>query len=72
MGKMTEILITGLHHDLSKKRSFVYFVWKSDPEKRLGLDVPFQCTLEDLPNEARKALKALSEELASATIETSP
>ena len=69
---MTELLITGLHHDLRKKRSFVHFVWKSDPEKRLGLDVPFKCTLEDLPHEARKALKALSEELASATIEASP
>ena len=68
--EMTELLITGLHHDLSKKRSFVHFVWKSDPEKHLGLDVPFQCTPEDLPDEARKALKALSEELASATVAT--
>ena len=65
---MTGILITGLHHDLSKKRSLVYFVWKSDSEKHLGLDVPFQCTPEDLLDEARKALKALSDELASATV----
>ena len=65
---MTELLITGLHHDLTKKRSFVYFVWKDDPDKRLGLDVPFQCTLDNLPDEARKALKALSDELASATV----
>ena len=69
---MTELLITGLHHDLSKKRSFVYVVWKTDPDKRLGLDVPFQCTLENLPDEARKALRALSEELASATVATAP
>jgi len=69
---MTELLITGLHHDLSKKRSFVYFVWKDDPDKRLGLDVPFQCTLDNLPDETRKALKALSEELASATVATPP
>ena len=68
--KMTELLITGLHHDLSKKRSFVHFVWKNDPDKRLGLDVPFQCTLDNLRDEARKALKALSEELASATVAT--
>jgi len=54
------------------KRSFVYFVWKNDPDKRLGLDVPFQCAPVDLPDEARKALKALSEELASATIATPP
>jgi hypothetical protein len=69
---MTELLITDLHHDLSKKRSFVYIVWKTDPDKRLGLDVPFQCTLENLPDEARKALRALSEELASATVATAP
>jgi hypothetical protein len=43
--QMTELLITGLHHDLNKKRSFVYFGWKNDPDKRLGLDVPFQCSL---------------------------
>ena len=69
---MTELMITGLHHDLTKKRSFVYFVWKDDPEKRLGLDVPFQCTLDNLPDEAKKALDALSDELASATIATPP
>jgi hypothetical protein len=68
--RMTELLIIGLHHDLSKKRSFVHFVWKNDPEKRLGLDVPFQCALDNLPDEAKKALKALSHELASATIAT--
>ena len=65
---MTELLITGLHHDLSKKRSFAHFVWKNDPDKRLGLDVPFQCTLDNLPDEAKKALITLSEELASATV----
>jgi hypothetical protein len=69
---MTELLITGLHHDLSKKRSFVHFVWKNDPEKRLGLDVPFQCALDNLPGEAKKALMAASEELASATVAMPP
>jgi hypothetical protein len=69
---MTELLITGLHHDLSKKRSFVQFVWKNDPDKRLGLDVPFQCSLEDLPVEAKKALEIASVELASATVATPP
>ncbi|MGA7071176.1 hypothetical protein [Bradyrhizobium sp.] len=67
---MTELLITGLHHDLSKKRSFVHFVWKNDPDRRLGLDVPFQCSLDNLPVEAKKALKALSDELASAKVAT--
>jgi hypothetical protein len=37
---MTELLITGLHHDLSRKRSFVHFQWKNEPEKHLSLDVP--------------------------------
>jgi len=64
---MTELLITGLHHDLNRKRSFVHLQWKDDPEKRLGLDVPYNCTLEQLPTEAKKALLALSEEIASAT-----
>jgi hypothetical protein len=69
---MTELLITALHHDLIKKRSYVHFVWKNDPEKRLGLDVPFQCSLDDLPDEARKALKAASDDLASATVAVAP
>jgi hypothetical protein len=69
---MTELLITGLHHDLSRKRCFVHFQWKNDPEKHLALDVPFDCTLGKLPKEARKALEALSEELALATISTPP
>jgi hypothetical protein len=69
---MTELLITGLHHDLSRKRSFVHFQWKNDPEKHLSSDVPFECTLDRLPKEARKALEALSEELALATIVTPP
>jgi hypothetical protein len=69
---MTELVITGLHHDLSRKRSFVHFQWKNDPERRLGLDVPFECSLDNLPDEARKAVKALSDELASATVAISP
>ena len=60
------------NHDLSRKRSFVHFQWKNDPEKHLSLDVPFECTLDRLPKEARKALEALSDELALATIATPP
>jgi hypothetical protein len=69
---MTELLITGLHHDLSRKRSFAHFQWKNDPEKHLGLAVPFGCTLDNLPDEAREALKALSEELVTATVAMPP
>jgi hypothetical protein len=70
--RMTELLITGLHHDLSRKRSFAHFQWKNDPEKHLALDVPFDCTSDKSPKEARKALEALSEELALATVATPP
>jgi hypothetical protein len=43
--------------------------WKDDPEKRLGLIVPFDCTTDTLRAEAEKAVRALAKELASATIE---
>jgi hypothetical protein len=66
---MTTLKITGLHRDVIKKRSFVAVVWENDPEKRLGLPVPFDCKLEDLRSETEKAVGALAEELASATIE---
>jgi hypothetical protein len=65
---MTTLVITGLFHDLGKKRSHVTVVWEDDPEKRLGLPVPFGCTLEQLSSETEKAIRAFSKELESATI----
>jgi hypothetical protein len=65
---MTKLIITGVHHDTTRKRSFVYVRWEDDPEKNLGLVVPFGCSLDNLRDEAAKAVKALSEELASATV----
>jgi hypothetical protein len=65
---MTTLLITGLHHDTARKRSFVNVRWENDPEKQLGVIVPFGCSLESARDEATKAVKALSEELASATV----
>jgi hypothetical protein len=65
---MTTLVITGLFHDLSKKRSHVTVVWEDDPEKRLGLPVPFGCTLEQLSSETEKTIRAFSKELESATI----
>jgi hypothetical protein len=65
---MTKLVITGLHHDTSRKRSIVYVRWEHDPEKSLGLAVPFGCSLDDLNDETAKAVKALSTELASATV----
>jgi hypothetical protein len=65
---MTDLVITGVHHDTARKRSFVYVRWADDPEKNLGLVVPFGCSLDDLQAEAAKAVKDLSVELASATV----
>jgi hypothetical protein len=65
---MTNLLITGVHHDTARKRSFVYFRWEDDPEKNLGLIVPFGCSLEDLQAEAARAVKELAVELTSATV----
>lgn len=66
---MTILTIEGLHRDVLKKRSFVTVIWKGDPEKRLGLPVPFDCQLSALKAETQKAVKALAKELESATIE---
>ena len=46
-GQMTKLIITGLHHDTTRKRSFVYVRWEDDPEKNLGLMVPFGCSLDN-------------------------
>jgi hypothetical protein len=66
---MTTLIITGLHRDVFRNRSFVTVVWKGDPEKRLGLPVPADCTPEQLKAETEKAVRALAAELQSATIE---
>jgi hypothetical protein len=65
---MTTLLITGLHHDTTRKRSIVYIRRENDPEKNLGLVVPFGCSLENVKDEAAKAVKELSLDLASATV----
>ena len=65
---MTDFVITGLFHDLSKKRSSVMVQWKGDPERNLGLIVPFGCSLDDVKAEAVKALAALKMELENPRI----
>lgn len=66
---MTTLTIEGLNRDLLKKRSIVMLKWEDDPEKRLGLVVPFDCTVDDLRAEAEKAVRALAKELEEATIQ---
>ena len=67
---MTKLIITGVHHDTARKRSFVYVQWEDDLEKNLGLVVPFGCSLQDLQAEAARAVKELAVELTSATVRT--
>lgn len=66
---MSVLKITGLSHDVIRKRSYVMVSWKDDPEKQLGLPVPLNCELDALKAETEKALRALIRELESVTIE---
>jgi hypothetical protein len=66
---MPVLKITGLHHDVLRKRSFVTVVWNDDPEKGLSLLVPSDCPVAQLKAETEKAVMALADELASATVE---
>jgi hypothetical protein len=61
--------IEGLNRDVLKKRSIVMLKWDDDPEKRLGLVVPFDCTLDNLRAETEKAVRALARESETATIQ---
>ena len=61
--------IDGFNRDPLKKRSIVMLKWEDDPEKRLGLVVPFDCTLDNLRAEAEKAVRTLAKELETATIQ---
>ena len=65
---MATLRIDGLNCDPLKKRSIVMLKWEDDPKKRLGLLVPFDCTLDNLRTEAEKAVRALAKELETATI----
>jgi hypothetical protein len=66
---MTTLIIDSLNRDLLKNRSIVVLKWEDDPEKRLGLIVPFDCTPDTLRAEAEKAIRALARELESAMIQ---
>lgn len=66
---MSKLLLTHLNHDLQNQKAYVNFVWSDDPAKRLGLEVPFGTTLSDAEQAANTAVRALSDELAAATIE---
>jgi hypothetical protein len=65
---MTTPIIGSLLRDVVNKRSVVTLTWEDDPEKRLRLIVPFDCTLENLKAKTEKAVRALAKGLESATI----
>jgi hypothetical protein len=71
---MTELLITGLHHDLSNEQEA--FLRTLCVEKRSRETSGFGCALSmhlgKFAGEAKKALMAASEELASATVAMPP
>src|SRR6201999_883380 len=54
------VTIAALGHDFVRKRSIVTLVWDDDPQKQVGLPVPFGCGLDEVRAEAEKALRALS------------
>lgn len=63
------LTIVGLSHDIAQKKSYLNFVWANDPSKRLGLEVPYGLSLDQIEAEARKSVDALSGELAACKLE---
>jgi hypothetical protein len=64
--------IVSLSHNMVAGKSHVGLVWESDPSQSLGLEVTFGCSLEQLPAEAERAVRALSTELASISVNLRP
>ena len=64
---MTTLIIDDLVNDLNKKTLGCHTKCEGDPEKHLELAVPFDHTFENLKAETEKAVRALAEELKTAT-----
>jgi hypothetical protein len=62
------VTITGLFHDLALKRSSVSVVWGDDPDKRMNLPIPCGCALDDIQAEAEKAMRVLSDVIATISV----
>lgn len=62
------VTIVALAHDLVRKRSFVTLAWDEVPDKAVSLPVSFGCGLDRLEVEADAALRELSDETATVTI----
>lgn len=64
----SKLIITHLSHDLQAKKSFVSLLWSDDPSKRLGLEVPFGTTLDEVDVAARQAIATLETELGESKL----
>lgn len=64
----SKLIITHLSHDLQAKKSFVTFVWSDDPAKRLGLEVPYGTTLDNVEAIAAAAIAEFTAELAASDL----
>ena len=58
------VTVAGVNHLLKEKRSIVHLEWNDDPGRRLFLPVPFCVSLDDLREEAEKALRKAAAEHA--------
>ena len=60
--------VVALTHDLIRKRSIVTVIWDDDAEKSVALPVSFACDLNSVRAEAEKAVRELSAETASISV----
>lgn len=65
---ISTITIVGLSHDLAQKKSYVNFVWADDPSKRLGLEVPYGTSLDEIEEAAGKAVADFAREMTECRI----
>jgi hypothetical protein len=65
---MTTLLIQGIHNDFARKRGMAAVTWADDPEKNLGVVIPFNCPVERVEEEVAKAIKTLTQELEAAVV----
>lgn len=60
--------VTGLTHDLVRRRSIVSVVWDDDSEKHLALPVTYGCDLNSVREEAERAVRGVSAELKQVAV----
>ena len=64
---LTASLVT---HDLAKKVTYVTLTWPGEPEKKLGLPIPFGTKLDDVAAAAEKTLHDFAAEMAAMPVKT--